>query len=72
MEKTATAFPRFSVTVSGLWTDPLTGTETTHEETYRVLALREDQATVAGMQMFGAAAAAKRFRMSGECTATCT
>ncbi len=72
METTATAFPRFSVTVSGTLIDPMTGTETAHQETYTVLAPREDQATVAGMQMFGAAVAAKRCRMSGEPTATCT
>ena len=71
MEKTATPFPRFSVKVTGRWTDEITGTETEHEETYRVLALREDQATMAGKQMFGADAAKQRCRTSGEPTAEC-
>jgi len=71
MDKSATPFPRFSVKVTGRWTDETTGTETEHEETYRVLALREDQAQMAGKQMFGADAAKQHCRMSGDAVAEC-
>lgn len=71
MDKSATPFPRFSVKVTGRWTDEITGAQTEHEETYNVLALREDQATMAGKQMFGADAAKQRCRMTGEATAEC-
>lgn len=71
MDKSGTPFPRFSVKVTGLWTDQITGAETEHEETYRVLALRKEQATMAAEQMFGADAAKQRCRATGDATAEC-
>lgn len=59
----------YTVEVKGVWMDPRTRETMEHTERYNVLAGHQAAAETAATQLYGAAAAAQRCYVAGECSA---